>query len=314
VGVEPVTELVRWARAYFGVQAVAGACWWVAVFMSPAVRVATLGNLDPITVAILDIPLFVIASAMAAAGVRAAAVVGAGWTCAVAIAMAVYATVTTEAGWGVLTMGAAAGASLASLGVILRGRVPTSWIIRGPFAFRPATVRSSAAIHVLSTFGQIVLFWGFFLAMIPLGIAFFEQRWAVAIPLPSVTGPVGVGVLVLASALGIWSAVVMSALGNGTPLPAAMPNRLVIAGPYRWIRNPMAVAGIVQGAAVGIILQSWLVIAYAVVGSLVWNYVVRPREEADLLDRFGADFERYRDTVRCWVPRMPKAPRSASLL
>jgi hypothetical protein len=31
----------------------------------------------------------------------------------------------------------------------------------------------------------------------------------------------------------------------------------------------MAVAGIVQGVAVGIIIQSWLVAAYAVVGSLV---------------------------------------------
>ena len=276
-------------------------------------REATLGNLDPVAVAVFDIPLFVIASALAAARVRAAAVLGAGWTCGVAIALAVYATVTTEAGWGVLTMGAAAGASLTSLGVILCGRVPTSWIIRGPFAFRPAAIRPGAAIHMLSTFGQIILFWGFFLAVIPSGIAYFEQRWAVAIPIPSVAGPVAVGVLVLASALGIWSAVVMSTLGKGTPLPAAMPNRLVIAGPYRWIRNPMAVAGIIQGAAVGIILQSWLVIAYAVIGSLVWNYVVRPLEEADLLNRFGEDFERYRETVHCWVPRVPRAHRPQAL-
>jgi protein-S-isoprenylcysteine O-methyltransferase Ste14 len=98
----------------------------------------------------------------------------------------------------------------------------------------------------------------------------------------------------------------MSMLGAGTPLPSAMPNRLVIAGPYRWIRNPMAVAGIVQGAAIGFILQSWLVIAYAVGGSLVWNYVVRPLEEADLTVRFGEEFLQYRDTVRCWIPRVSK--------
>jgi protein-S-isoprenylcysteine O-methyltransferase Ste14 len=99
----------------------------------------------------------------------------------------------------------------------------------------------------------------------------------------------------------------MSTLGRGTPLPSAMPNRLVIAGPYRWVRNPMAVAGIMQGVAVGLILSSWLVVAYAVVGSLVWNYAVRPSEEADLRSRFGADFARYESEVRCWLPRVPRS-------
>ena len=65
----------------------------------------------------------------------------------------------------------------------------------------------------------------------------------------------------------------------------------------------MAVAGIVQGAAIGLILQSWLVIAYAVVGSLVWNYAVRPLEESDLNERFGEEFQQYRDTVRCCIPK-----------
>ena len=313
-GVESVTRLVRWAQAYFAMQAIAGFAWWTAVFVSPVVREATLGSLDPVAVAVFDIPLFVMASAVAAFGHRAAAVVSAGWTAVVAVALAVYATITTEAGWGVLSMGAATAGSLIALSVILLGHIPTAWIIRGPFAFRPAIIRLTTAPYVISTFGQIILFWGFFLAVVPFAIALLEQRWAVALPFPLFAGPAGVAVLVLASALGIWSAVVMSTLGNGTPLPAAMPNRLVIAGPYRWIRNPMAVAGIVQGAAVGLILESWLVVAYAVVGSLVWNCVVRPLEEADLLDRFGEEFERYRDTVRCWVPRVPKARRSPSHL
>jgi protein-S-isoprenylcysteine O-methyltransferase Ste14 len=170
-----------------------------------------------------------------------------------------------------------------------------------------------ATTHVASTFGQIVLSCGFFLAVIPLGIAALEQRWAVALQFPSFAAPVGIAVLVLASALGISAAVAMSTLGNGTPLPSAMPNHLVIAGPYRWIRNPMAAAGILQGAAVGVILQSWLVVAYAVVGSLVWNYVVRPLEEADLEERFGEEFRQYRDAVRCWIPRMSKASRSQTM-
>lgn len=104
----------------------------------------------------------------------------------------------------------------------------------------------------------------------------------------------------------------MSTLGAGTPLPSAMANRLVIAGPYRWIRNPMAVAGIVQGAAVGFVLQSWLVVNYAVLGSLVWNYAVRPLEEADLAERFGEEFQQYREKVKCWIPTFPGAGYSTA--
>ena len=67
--------------------------------MSPVVRRVTLGNLDPAAVAVFDIPLFVVASAVAASGVRAAAVVATVWTGVVAAALAVHATITTEAGW-----------------------------------------------------------------------------------------------------------------------------------------------------------------------------------------------------------------------
>jgi protein-S-isoprenylcysteine O-methyltransferase Ste14 len=261
------------------VQAIAGLFWWTAVFVSPVVRNMTLGSLDPAVVAVFDIPLFVMASAAAAFGVRAAAVVTTVWTGVVAAALAVYATITTEAGWGLLSMGAATAGSLGALCLVLLARIPTAWIVRGPFAFRPASSRRKAAGHVASTF-------------------------------PSVAGPIGLAILGLASALGFWSAVVMSAFGDGTPLPSAMPNRLVIAGPYRWIRNPMAVAGIVQGGAVGLILESWLVVAYAVVGSLVWNYAVRPLEESDLRERFGEEFQQYRDTVRCWIPHLSASQHS----
>lgn len=298
---------MREGRIYFAVQAVAGAIWWFAVFTSSFVRETTLGSLDPVVIAILDIPLFVVASAIAGCGVRGAAVVSTGWTSLVAIALAGYATITTEAGWGVLVMAAAATGSVLALCLVSLGRVPTSWLIRGPFAFRPAAAASSAATHVTTTFQQIAVFWGFFLVVIPLVVAALEARWALGLPFPAFAIPVGVAVLVAASALGIWAAVIMSTLGSGTPLPSAMPHRLVVAGPYLWVRNPMAVAGIVQGVAVGLLLSSWLVVAYAIAGSLLWNFAIRPHEEADLEQRFGDQFRRYRNTVRCWIPQVPIA-------
>jgi protein-S-isoprenylcysteine O-methyltransferase Ste14 len=296
---------MSWGRSYFAAQAVAGGAWWVAVFVSPVVRTSTLGGVDPVVVAALDIPLFVCASALAALGVRPAAVLATGWTLIVTGGLGVYATVTTEAGWGVLIMVAASGGSVIAMCFMLCGRMPTEWIVaRGPFAFRPATTRSATGSHVASTLVQLVIFWGFFLAVLPLMLSRLEQRWGLALSLPADVATAGSVVFLLASALGLWSAVAMSMRGGGTPLPSAMPNQLVVAGPYRFVRNPMAIAGIVQGAAVGLMLSSWLVVAYALAGSLVWNSVVRPLEEADLEARFGDEFRRYKRAVRCWRPRL----------
>jgi protein-S-isoprenylcysteine O-methyltransferase Ste14 len=298
-----------WGRVYFAVQAAAGAAWWVAVALSPAVRTATLGSLDAVAVASADIPLFVITSAVAALGVRVGARIATGWTSLVAVALAVYATVTTEAGWGVLAMCAATAGSVAALLLVERGRLPTEWIIAGPFSFRPARVRAGNGANLAATLGQIVVFWGFFLGIVPVVLALLERRWELGVALPWPAVGVGAVILVLASAAGLSSAYTMSTRGGGTPLPVAMPNRLVVAGAYRWIRNPMATASIVQGVAVGMMLSSWLVVVYAVAGALLWNYAVRPHEEADLEERFGEEYRSYRDAVRCWIPRSPATAR-----
>ncbi|MFD4422028.1 methyltransferase family protein [Agromyces sp. NPDC058484] len=297
-----------WGRLYFAVQAIAGSAWWVAVFASPFVREATLGSLDPMAVAILDIPLFVGMSALAALGWRIAAVAATAWTIFVTVGLAIFATLTSEAGWGVLLMVAAAVGSSVALSLMVIGRAPTEWIAaRRPFAFRVADARAATSAHLAATAVQIVIFWGLFLGVLPLALTFFEQRWALAAPFPPFAAAAGLVLLLAASALGLWSAASMSSKGAGTPLPTAMPNRLVVAGPYRFVRNPMAIAGITQGFAVGLILSSWLVVAYAIAGSLLWNFVVRPLEEADLEARFGDEFRRYRASVRCWWPRFTGA-------
>jgi protein-S-isoprenylcysteine O-methyltransferase Ste14 len=296
------------AGAYFAVQAAGGAAWWIAVFTVPVVRTATLGDLDPVIVAVVDIPLFVVASGLAAVRprrvARIAGLIATAWTIAVTVSLALYATLTTLAGWGVLIMVAASSGSVLALSLLWLGRIPTTWLLVGPFAFRPARPRESPLAHVRATAIQIVVFWGMFLVVFPLVIAFVEQRWGLDLPLPVGTALVGSVLVVAASLLGLASAAALTVKGDGTPLPSAMPNRLVIAGPYRWVRNPMAVAGIVQGVGVGLILQSWLVVVWALAGSLVWNYAIRPHEEADLVRTFGDDYRRYSDHVRCWVPRL----------
>jgi protein-S-isoprenylcysteine O-methyltransferase Ste14 len=49
---------------------------------------------------------------------------------------------------------------------------------------------------------------------------------------------------------------------------------------------------------------SWLLMAYVLTGGLLWNFGLRPPEERDLLDRFGAEYARYRRAIRCWIPAL----------
>ncbi len=165
---------------------------------------------------------------------------------------------------------------------------------------RPRTTRR----HVLETLGQISLFWSFFLVVVPLLLVALETKlgWHFHGQMPSQKA-IAVLLFLAFSVLGFASGITMSKHGAGTPLPFDSTNRLVIAGPYGFVRNPMVVAGLGQGTAVAIWLNSWIVTAYVVVGGLIWQLLVRPAEERDLLSKFGDGYRRYCREVRCWFPR-----------
>ena len=78
----------------------------------------------------------------------------------------------------------------------------------------------------------------------------------------------------------------------------------MIRGPYAYVRNPMAMAGLAQGAAVGLGFGSWSVLGYVIVGGLIWDRLVRPAEEANLKATFGLAYKQYRNKVKCWRPRL----------
>jgi protein-S-isoprenylcysteine O-methyltransferase Ste14 len=173
----------------------------------------------------------------------------------------------------------------------------------GSIAIFRRAAPGSAMRHVAATLGQIVTFWSFFLFVVPSAIVFVERqlRW----PPVAFTGQRLLAALLFVafSSLGLASGLTMAGRGAGTPLPFVSTNRLVTTGPYSYLRNPMVVAGLGQGLAVGLWFASWAVLAYVIVGGLIWEYLVRPAEERDLRDAFGAEFETYSQHVRCWIPR-----------
>jgi protein-S-isoprenylcysteine O-methyltransferase Ste14 len=91
--------------------------------------------------------------------------------------------------------------------------------------------------------------------------------------------------------------------GLGTPAPVAPPERLVVGGLYRYVRNPMylAVAATIVGQA--LILGRPALLLYALAfGAAVWTFV-RLYEEPALARRYGAQYDAYRRAVPGWWPR-----------
>ena len=122
--------------------------------------------------------------------------------------------------------------------------------------------------------------------------------------LPGLRQPIVAAVLFVGmSALNVATGITLAVRGRGTPLPLACPRELVISGPYRYVRNPMAVAGIGQGVAIGLWFGSLLILLYAAAGAVVWHVFVRPAEEDDLSARFGPAYDVYRKSVPLWWPR-----------
>lgn len=159
-----------------------------------------------------------------------------------------------------------------------------------------------APVNLCKTALQIAILWPLALALVPLLLREAERRIGISAFEPQhVLGP---ALLVLFSFGGLASAWVLVRKGEGTPLPLATTRRLVVAGPYRYVRNPMALTGVGQMFSVGLTLGSPSVLLYAVVGALLWHCVMRPAEESDMVRHFGADFENYRRHVPCWIPRL----------
>jgi Phospholipid methyltransferase len=94
--------------------------------------------------------------------------------------------------------------------------------------------------------------------------------------------------------------------GRGTPAPVAPPQRLVVAGFYRYVRNPMYV-----GFAVGWI-GLWIVFGHANPAAIIVALAVALGvhlfvvfyEEPTLRKKFGDDYIEYCRNVRRWWPRL----------
>ena len=111
--------------------------------------------------------------------------------------------------------------------------------------------------------------------------------------------------------LAVWTVKLFMIFGEGTPAPWDPPQRLVIRGPYRHVRNPMITGVLFMLLAESMLFQSWPIAVWMGVfflGNAIYFPLI---EEKDLEKRFGDAYRQYRANVPRWIPRLrPWHPHS----
>ncbi len=183
--------------------------------------------------------------------------------------------------------------------VMILGLCYNLFLVHSEKLFRNSST-SNVFINALKTLFQIVCVWMITLFVFPVLImnAFgIEPSATISMKVSAIA------LFIVFSLLGLYSAIVMVRIGEGTPLPLDQTQKLVTKGPYKYVRNPMAIAGIGQGIAIAIFFGSIHLLSYVILGAILWHFVVRPIEEKDMIQRFGDDYVEYRNRVRCWIPK-----------
>lgn len=92
--------------------------------------------------------------------------------------------------------------------------------------------------------------------------------------------------------------------GRGTPAPIAPPQRLVLEGLHRYIRNPMYVGVLLIVVGQATLFQSMTLVRYAAAFWLAAHLFVLLYEEPALERKFGEEYREYRQRVPRWLPRI----------
>jgi protein-S-isoprenylcysteine O-methyltransferase Ste14 len=167
-----------------------------------------------------------------------------------------------------------------------------------PLDARPATSTARAALSAAAFFLMAPLVMG---GVLPWWIS----RWH---PGPRVPGQ-SLLTIVGAAATAAGVVVVVEAFvrfvrhGRGTPAPYDPARRLVVSGAYRYVRNPMYVGLMLVVLGQALILRHGALLAYALVLFTAFHLRIVLKEEPELRQRFGDEYDEYCRRVQRWIPR-----------
>jgi protein-S-isoprenylcysteine O-methyltransferase Ste14 len=140
------------------------------------------------------------------------------------------------------------------------------------------------------------LFIGFVLVYLP--ARFLSWSGIVA---PASTGaPQVAGMIMVAigTAIALWCVLTFVFIGKGTPAPFDPPRKLVIRGPYRFVRNPMYIGAGMTLAGAALYYESLSIFIYTCLFFLITHLFVVLYEEPTLRRTFGDEWSEWDERHR----------------
>jgi len=108
----------------------------------------------------------------------------------------------------------------------------------------------------------------------------------------------GIALLLAGGSVVLWCAALLST-------PGIVPTEFVAFGPFRYVRNPMALGAVAMICGLGFFCRSISIVIFSAIFLFAMHGFVVVVEEPGLEKRFGQSYLQYRRAVNRWIPGRP---------
>ena len=113
---------------------------------------------------------------------------------------------------------------------------------------------------------------------------------------------VSILVIICGLSLIFYTIFLFKTIGKGTPNPKIPPKEFVVKGPYKLIRNPMALGGTILLIGESLFYYSIFLFIITVLYTVIIYFNAKFIEEPELIKRFGKPYEDYLKQVPRFFP------------
>ncbi|HPR87573.1 MAG TPA: methyltransferase [bacterium] len=121
--------------------------------------------------------------------------------------------------------------------------------------------------------------------------------------------PLGIGLLlvIVTSGATLLTVITLAVKGLGAPFAVALSRKLAVDWLYAWTRNPMVLAVLSLGLALGLWFRSLLFVLWVLIlFAPALLFFVKTYEERELEIRFGVSYLEYNSRTPMLLPKKPK--------